>query len=161
MKMRKHFDNINMNKDKPAFDNEDKVEMADTPDFKPTVTVQEEKPEVFEHEGVKIYEKNAATGDVKYFDTEGKEVSTRVVDTLFEKYPAPPEFNQQGGEKEGELQITNSTYTKHGNEKFEGGKEPEYVSERQKYTEGDTHIATIPKEYYMLVKFLRGDYSGK
>jgi hypothetical protein len=159
--MKKHVDSIDMNTGKAAFDNEDKVEMSDSPKFEPETTAKTVAPkEIFEHEGVKIYEKETATGNVTYFDTEGKEVSSRIVDILFEKYPAPPEFNQQGGEKKGELVVTNTEYKTHGNEKFEGDKPPEYVSERQEYTEGDIHMATIPKEHYQLVKFLRGELSG-
>lgn len=158
--MRKHFDNISMNTDKPAFTG---GSQADAPAFNPTKTEETAKAEVetFEQEGVKIYEKTVDAADVKYFDTTGKEVSTRIVDTLFEKYPAFPEFSRNGGEKKGELQTTDATYTPHGNENFEGGKVPEYVVERQEYADGETHVATIPKELYMIVRFLRGEFSGK
>jgi len=158
--MRKHIDSIDMNTGKAAFDNEDKVEagMADAPKFDPTVTAESVNPvETFEHEGVKIYEKKTTTGDVIYYDANGNEVSSRVVDILFEKYPPAPEFNQQGGEKDGEMIVTNAEYKTHGKERFEDGKLPEYVVERQNYTIGDAHMATIPKEHYQLVKFLRGE----
>jgi hypothetical protein len=156
--MRKHVDSIDMNTGKPAFDNEDKVEMADAPKFETTATEKSVNPkETFEHEGVKIYEKTTATGDVIYYDVNGNEVSSRVVDILFTQYPAAPEFNQQGGEKDGEMIVTNAEYKVHGKEKFEDGKKPEYVVERQNYTVGDPHMATIPKEHYQLVKFLRGE----
>jgi hypothetical protein len=148
---KKHVDSIDMNVDAPHFTSEPEIAAVAAEDKGPVT-------ETFEREGVKIYTKDE-NGNVTYFDTDGKEVSSRVVDTLFEKYPAPPEFNQQGGEKKGDLQVRNSVYQKHGNEKFESGKEPEYVVERQEYTEGDTHITTIHKELYPLVKFLRGDFS--
>jgi hypothetical protein len=161
--MSKNVGNIEINKGGPAYTNEDKMAMANAPDFKPetNVNVQAEAPEVYEQEGKKIYEKTKSTGDVKYFDTNGAEVSTRIVDILFEQYPAPPEFNQQGGEKKGGLQVTNAEYQRHGNEFFEEGKLPEYVVERQDYTMGETYQATIPKEQYTLVRFLRGEFSGK
>jgi hypothetical protein len=157
--MGRHFDNISMNTGKPAFVGE---VPTNAPEFKPTVTAEDKaNKETFEQEGVKIYEKTTDTGDIKYFDTNGKEVPTRIIDTMFEKYPALPEFNQQGGEKKDKLQVTNTTYTPNGKENFEDGKIPEYVVERQEYTEGDTIVATIPKEYYMIVRFLRGEFSGK
>lgn len=153
--MRKHFDNISMNIDKPAFTS------TDAPDFSPNATEQPPAVETFEQEGVKIYEKTPDTADVKYFDTNGKEVPTRIVDTLFEKYPAFPEFSRNGGEKKGEPNVTDATYTKHGNENFAGSNIPEYVVERQEYSDGETYVVTIPKELYMIVRFLRGEFSGK
>jgi hypothetical protein len=152
---RKFFDNINMNEGKPAYENtEEKTSVSATTEG---VVVEQLKPEVFEHEGVKIYQKNPESADVTYYDSNGKEVSGRVVDILFEKYSAPPEYNQQGGEKKGDLQVRNAEYKAHGKEKFHNGKEPEYVVERQDYTEGESYTATIPKEHYQLVRFLRGE----
>ena len=150
---RKHVESINMNTDTPLY-------APEKPEVTETVVVEKAPvTETFERDGVKIYTKDE-NGVVTYFDTDGKEVSSRVVDTLFERYPAPPEFNQQGGEKKGDLQLRNAVYEKHGKEYFgKDGKEPEYVVERQEYTEGDTYIATIHKELYPLLKLLRGEYS--
>lgn len=149
----KHIDSINMNKDSPAYG------PGEQPEFKPSAEAKEDTPpEIFEHEGVKIYEKNTDTGNVTYFDTNGDEVSQRVVDILFEKYPAPSEFNQQGGEKKGELQLLEADYQQSGRENL-AGKEVKYIQERQDYTEGESYLATIPKEQYKLVQFLRGEFS--
>lgn len=150
----KHVDSINMNQDSPAYGPEDKAFKA-SPEAAPPAEVEK-----FEHEGKKIYEKNTATGNVTYFDTNGDEVSQRVVDILFEKYPAPPEFNQQGGEKKGEPQLLEADYQQSGRENL-AGKEVKYIQERQDYTEGESYLATIPKEQYKLVQFLRGEFSEK
>lgn len=148
--MSKHVDSINMNKDAPAFGTE------------PALAVAKEEPakaqlETFEDEGVKIYERNPKTGVVQYYDTDGQVVSDRMIDIFMEKYPVAPEYNQQGGEKSGELKLREVGYESHGKEKFEGGKPPEYIVERQDYTEGEAHQATIEKKYYKIVKFLRGE----
>lgn len=150
---KKNVDTIAMNTDTPVY-------AAEKPAV--TATAEEKAPaaETFEKEGVKIYVKDES-GNVTYYDANGKEVDSNTVDTLFAKYPAPLEFNQQGAEKKGEMETRESKYQKSGNEKFEDGKEPEYVVEKQEYTEGDVYTATIRKELYPLVKFLRGDYNEK
>ena len=107
--------------------------------------------------GVKIYTRNKTTGDVKYYDSNGKEMDLGAITALQEQYALPPEFSQTGAERKGEIQTREAPYVTSGKEVFADGVKPEYVVERQEYSDGDSWTRTIPKSQYSLVKFLRGE----
>src|ERR1041384_1448386 len=144
--MGKTIDTIKM-----AF-NTDNEENADKAIEAPQV-VPEEELESKEFNGKTVYKRNKSTGDVKYYDTNGKEVSVGVVQKLEEVNVSISEFSETGAEKEGDLEVREVDYKEQGKENVQG--ETKFIAERQKYKDGNSWTATIPKNLYDLVKFLR------
>ena len=150
--MSKHIDSVNMNFNA---DNQANVDKPLTP---PPTPPKSDDIETKEFDGKKVYERNKSNGNVKYFDTEGKEVDVDVVTVLEEKNVTIPEFSPTGAEKEGDLEVREVEYPEQGKENVQG--ERVFIAERQKYKDGDSWTATTPKNQYNIVKFLRGEQSG-
>lgn len=123
--------------------------------------------ETFEHEGKVVYKRDKNTKVMQFFDQEGNEIGTDVLDKLESAYPKPPPVGEGGSEPDGQL---TQRFTKEVmDEETKGLKtidvpyeECEYIVETQNYknsdgTPGTPFTRTIPKKFNSLVKVLRGE----
>ncbi|WP_411753302.1 hypothetical protein [Serratia sp. (in: enterobacteria)] len=128
-----------------------------------TETQKPKATETFERDGTKIYEERE-DGMTVFFDKDGKELPASTVENLAIGYPPIPDITDNGAEKKGDLQTR---YVKQ--ENIPGGVKSTDCEEgdcdmvilRQDYEDGNAVIQTIPKKLHNVVKFLRGEYSGK
>lgn len=137
-------------------DNVDMTFTAEEPKTEPVTS----PVETFEKEGHIIY-KVDESGLTVFYDIDGNAVSNTVIENLSLGYPVVPETNDNGDEKDGELKVrfikqeTQEGIVKSSEVEF---KDCDIIEERQYYKNGEAFIKTIPKKYYYIIKYLRGEY---
>lgn len=118
---------------------------------------QQEAWEEIKFENVKVAEKNA-DGSMRYYDTNGKLVSDRVLNVLLELLKVP-EFSAAGAEKRGEIFVREVDYKVQGDENVSG--DTQFVQEKQYYEDDDSWDKTFLKSQYTLLKYLRSLEDGQ
>lgn len=128
--------------------------------------------EVLEYKGKTVATRNEK-GEIIVFDTEGSQIPSEVLQTLYNKYQPAPEFDSQDYEQSGKLKVR---FTKEVPDevKLPDGRvvrsrktidcdedECEMISEIQEYKSGQILNRSMLAKFFPAIKFLRGEIDFK